>query len=76
MTPERNPLAAAMLRGVAWSVDRAVRVIAFFGVLWLLPDPREEAVRLTDATTNDLAAALVAPVLLAIFFYHLMGDRK
>lgn len=65
--------------GLAWSLERAVRLAVFVGIVWVLsrfagePEPSP---LLVDATVRDLGMALVVPAFLVIFFVHVMGDSK
>lgn len=65
--------------GLAWSLERAVRLAVFVGIVWVLSRfaPGEEpSPLLADATVRDLGMALVVPAFLVIFFAHVMGDSK
>jgi hypothetical protein len=75
-----SDLTAALKRGLLWALERATRVATFVGFAWvviLLDGPSPEiSPKLTDATVNDLAAALFVPMLLVIFFWHVMRDDR
>lgn len=74
-----NRLLEPILAGLTWSIDRVTRFAVFAAALWVvrrLGAFGGGGVPLSVATTTDLAAAMFAPLLVALAFWAVLFDKS